>query len=378
MKPAIFFSILFCSSWLSLMAQENHYLITGSYTRGKSSGMYVYHFNTGNGSAMLVDSMPTPNPSYLVVSPGNRFVYAVSEVSRGQRNGKVRAFAFDQHSGKLRYLNEQSSVGDNPCYVTMDKKGKWVIVGNYSSGTLAVLPVQKDGSLGPSVSSAEHFGKSIHPRRQEAPHVHAVVLSPDDRFLYVPDLGKDKLMVYSFNSATGAIKPAKDSAIKLADGSGPRHFDFHPSGRWAYLVQELSGTVTGFKNDKGKLRSMQTISTLPAGYSLPFTSADIHVSPDGKFLYASNRDSSNTIAIFSIDQKSGLLKLQGHQPTLGKTPRNFNFDPSGNFLLVANQNSDEVVIFRVDHSTGLLSDTGHRIETGNPVCIKWAGKVPEH
>ena len=360
------------------MAQENHYLITGSYTRGKSTGMYVYRFNTGNGSSILVDSMPTPNPSYLVVSPGNKFVYAVSEVSRGQHNGKVRAFSFDHHSGKLQYLNEQPSVGDNPCYVTMDKKGKWVIVGNYSSGTLAVLPVQKDGSLGPPASSAVHFGKSINPRRQEAPHVHAVVLSPDDRFLFVPDLGKDKLMVYSFNRGTGSIKPARDSAIKLADGSGPRHFDFHPSGKWAYLVQELSGTVTAFKNDKGKLRSMQTISTLPAGYSLPFTSADIHVSPDGKFLYASNRDSSNTIAIFTIDQKSGKLRLQGHQSTLGKTPRNFNFDPSGNFLLVANQNSDAVVVFRIDHSTGLLSDTGQRIETGNPVCIKWAGKVPEH
>jgi 6-phosphogluconolactonase len=358
--------LVFSSSWA-----QTTYLLAGTYTKGKSKGIYVYSFNHRDGSAKLVDSVSTPNPSYLAVSPDQRFVYAVSEVMRGNRSGKVRAFAFDKKNGSLRLLNEQSSVGDNPCYVSIDKTGKWVIVGNYTSGTLAVLPVKNDGSLGPAVSSAEHHGHGTHPARQEAPHVHSVVLSPENQFLFVPDLGIDRIMVYTFNNKTGMIAPAQDSVVKLQDGSGPRHFDFHPSGKWAYLVQELSGTVTAFQYGAGKLKSIQTISTLPAHYDQSFTSADIHVSHDGKYLYATNRDSSNTIAIFKINQQTGRLELLGHHTTSGKTPRNFNFDPSGDFLLVANQNSDNIVIFRVNHKTGGLSDTGNRIDVGNPVCIKW-------
>jgi 6-phosphogluconolactonase len=358
--------LVFSSSWA-----QTTYMLTGTYTKGKSKGIYVYSFNHHDGSAKLVDSISTPNPSYLAVSPDQRFVYAVSEVMRGNRSGKVRAFAFDKKNGSLRLLNEQSSVGDNPCYVTIDKTGKWVIVGNYTSGTLAVLPVKLDGSLSPAVSSAEHHGHGTNPGRQEAPHVHSVVLSPDNQFLFVPDLGIDKIMVYSFNNKTGVIAPAKDSVVRLQDGSGPRHFDFHPSGKWAYLVQELSGTVTAFQYNAGKLKPIQTITTLPSHYDQPFTSADIHVSPDGKFLYATNRDSSNTVAIFKINQQTGQLEPQGHHTTSGKTPRNFNFDPGGDFLLVANQNSDNIVIFRINHKTGGLTDTGNRIDVGNPVCIKW-------
>lgn len=359
---------------ISVTAQKNYYLLAGTYTKGKSTGIYVYDFHNRHGSAHVVDSIASANPSYLVVSPDQRFVYAVSEVVRGNRSGKVRAFAFDHSTGKLKFLNEQLSAGDNPCYVSIDKTGKWIIVGNYSSGTLAVLPVMGDGSLAPAVSTAEHHGHSINAGRQEAPHVHSTVLSPDNRFLIVPDLGIDKLMVYAFNSKTGRISPAKDSVVGLTAGSGPRHFDFHPSGKWAYLVQELSGTVTAFSYNNGQLKAFQTISSLPHGYDKPFTSADIHVSPDGKFLYTSNRDSSNTIAVFRIDQKSGKLVLAGHYSTLGKTPRNFNFDPSGNFLLVANQNSDNIVVFRVNRNTGSLTDTGNRIDVGNPVCIKWIMK----
>jgi 6-phosphogluconolactonase len=353
-------------------AQKNYYLLVGTYTKGKSTGIHVYDFDPKNGSATIVDSVQTPNPSYLAVAPNQKFVYAVSETQRGSFSGKVRAFSFDKSRRKLSFINEQPSVGDNPCYIVVDKTGKWVIVGNYTSGTLAVLPIGSDGSLGEAVSSSQHTGHGVNPQRQEAPHVHSTVLSPDNKYLFVQDLGTDKIIQYSFDDETGAIAP-RDS-VKLQDGSGPRHFVFHPNGKWAYLVQEMAGTVTAFDYQNGKLKNMQTVSALPAGYNQFFTSADIHVSNDGKFLYASTRDSANIITVFTVDQQKGTLTAAGRQPVLGKTPRNFNFDPTGDYLLVANQNSDEVVIFKVDQKTGLLTDTGNRIDVGNPVCIKWIEK----
>jgi 6-phosphogluconolactonase len=317
-----------------------------------------------------VDSVRTSNPSYLAVSPNKKFIYAVNEDAAPGKGGSVSAFSFDRQTGKLTPLNEQRSMGNHPCYVAVDKTGRWVTVGNYSSGTAAVLPVQGDGSLGEAVDSVQHTGGSVNKQRQQKPHVHATVLSPDNRFLYVPDLGTDQLMVYRFNAGNGKIRPS-DFSVKAEPGSGPRHFDFHPNGRWAYLVHELSGTVTAFRYSNGRLTPIQSISTLPAGYDKPFSGADIHVSRDGRFLYASNRDSSNTIVAYRLNAQTGRMTLVGHQSVLGKTPRNFNFDPSGNFLLVANQRSDEIVIFRRNPSSGLLRDTGKRIAVGNPVCIKW-------
>jgi 6-phosphogluconolactonase len=284
----------------------------------------------------------------------------------------VRSFSFDKKTGKLNFINEQSSVGDNPCYIVVDKTGKWVIVGNYTSGTLAVLPIKNDGSLGEAVSHYRHWGKGVNAQRQEAPHVHSTVLSPDNKYLFVQDLGIDKIIIYSFNEATGAIKPT--DSVKLQDGSGPRHFTFHPNGKWAYLVQEMAGTVTAFDYQNGHLKTTQTISAVPSGYNQYFTSADIHASKDGKFLYATTRDSANIVTVFKVDQKTGKLSVVGRQPVLGHTPRNFNFDPSGDYLLIANQNSDNVVVFKVNHQTGMLTDTGNRIDVGNPVCIKWIEK----
>ena len=353
------------------MSQKHYYLLTGTYTGGKSKGIYVFNFNSTDGSVVAVDSVATSNPSYLAIAPDQRFVYAVNE--EGDGNGKVSAFSFDKATGKLALINQQPSLGDHPCYITIDKSGKWVFVGNYSGGSLAALPVNEDGSLGEAKFFAVHKGRSINEERQTAPHVHATVLSPDNKHLFVPDLGIDQLVVYSFDPLN--TKFLRDSSVKLEGGSGPRHFDFHPSGKWGYLLNELSGTITAFNYKSGELETIQNISTLPKDFKEPFTSADIHVSPDGKFLYASNRDASNTIAIFSVDQKTGKLQLIRHQSTLGKTPRNFNFDPSGNFLLVANQNSDEIVVFRVNRETGDLTDTGKRIAVGKPVCVKWAGSI---
>ena len=361
--------LIFMMVAISSFAQKHFYLLAGTYTGGKSKGIYVYDFNSANGEVTIVDSVITSNPSYLAVAPDQRFVYAVNEDGNG--DGKVSAFTFDKSNGKLSLLNQQPSLGDHPCYIAIDKTGKWIFVGNYSSGSLAALPVKEDGSIGEPEMFAVHKGRSINEQRQTAPHVHATVLSPDNKYLFVPDLGIDRLVIYSFDPAG---KLSRDSSMRLEDGAGPRHFDFHPNGKWAYLLNELSGTVTAYDYRKGQLQPVQNISTLPADFTGKFTSADIHVSPDGKFLYASNRDASNTIAIFKVDAQSGKLSLAGHQSTLGKTPRNFSLDPTGNFLLVANQNSDEIVIFRVNKETGGLADTGQRVSVGKPVCIKWAAK----
>jgi 6-phosphogluconolactonase len=220
------------------------------------------------------------------------------------------------------------------------------------------------------VTNMQHQGQGVNQQRQQSPHVHATVFSPDNKYLFVPDLGIDQIVTYSFNHKEGTLSPKKKH-VKVADGSGPRHLEFHPSGKWAYLVQELSGTVTVFSYDKGSLIEQQVISLLPADFTGAATSADIHISPNGRFLYASNRNPTNSIAIFSINPADGKLALVGQQSTMGKTPRNFSFDPTGKLLLVANQDSNDIVIFSVNQETGLLTDTGKRIDVPNPVCIKW-------
>lgn len=343
----------------------DYYLLVGTYTTGKSEGIYVYKFNSSNGEFSPVSKIWSANPSFLAVSPDNKFVYAVNE----NQPGGVSSFSFDKSTGNLKELNKQPSGGDHPCYITTDKTGGWVITGNYSGGNLSVLPVNKDGSLEKPTQTIHHEGSSVNTARQEKPHVHATVFSPDGKYLFVPDLGIDKVMVYKFNSNKGRLSSHSSPFAAVAPGAGPRHFDFHPSGKYAYLMEELTGSVSVFSHRKGKLKHIQTISALPAGYKGSIGSADIHVSPDGKYLYSSNRGESNSIALFSIDDKSGKLTAMGHRSTEGKTPRNFNFDPSGNFLLVANQNSDEIVIFK--RNSGLLEDTGKRIQVPKPVCIKW-------
>jgi 6-phosphogluconolactonase len=355
----------------NVFAQE-HYLLIGTYTGGKSEGIYVYKFNSTTAENSLMSITKSSNPSFLAVSPNNKMVYAVNENADSTRftvGGNVSAFAFDKTNGKLTEINKQPSGGKHPCYVTVDKTGQWVFAGNYSSGSVGLLAVKKDGSLDTLQQIMQHEGSGPNTQRQQAPHVHATVLSVNNKYLYVPDLGIDKVMVYAFNKKKGSLK-LKSSAASLP-GNGPRHFTLDAANNFAYLMEELTGTVVCYKVKKGKLIFQQRISALPADFKGGIGSADIHISPDGKFLYCSNRGDANTISIFSVHPADGKLTLIGHQSTLGKTPRNFNFDPSGNFLLVANQNSDEVVIFKIDKATGLLSDTGKRISVGNPVCLKW-------
>ena len=372
MKHTVLLSAFFFVLGLITKAQQQHYLITGTYTTGKSEGIYVYQFNSNDGTVKAVSSIKISNPSFLAVSPNEKFIYAVEENAADKgKQGEISAFSFDKLSGKLTYINKQPSAGDHPCYVSVDKTGRWVAAGNYTSGSLSILPVQTDGSLGAATTVIKHEGSGPNKGRQNTPHVHCTFFSADNRFLFVPDLGIDKVMIYAFDETTGNLKKSKQPFAESVPGSGPRHICFHPSNKYAYLMEELSGTVSVYAYKNGKLKSRQRISSMPAGDTSFAGSADIHVSPDGKFLYASNRAASNTIAIFSINQKNGKLSLIGHQSTLGKTPRNFNFDPSGNFLLVANQNSDAIVIFKINKQTGLLTDTNNRINVGKPVCLKW-------
>ena len=351
---------------------QSNYLLVGTYTTGQSKGIYVYRFNSSTGDFDSVSMIKTPNPSFLAVSPDQKFVYAVHEIAQGGNGGEVAAFSLNKQTGQLTFINQQLSGGDHPCYVSVDKTGKWVATANYTSGSLAVLPVRKTGALDSAVTIVQHLGSSVNTERQKGPHTHSALFSPDNKFLLAADLGIDRLMFYRFDQKTGKLLDT--NFVMTEPGAGPRHFAFHPNNKFLYLLQELTGTISAFSFSKIGLELIQDISALPPEYIGPVGSADIHVSPDGKFLYASNRGESNTVGIFEVDQRTGMLTYVDHQSTLGKTPRNFNFDPSGNFLLVANQNSDEIVIFKRDKKTGLLADTGKRIKVGNPVCLKWVGE----
>jgi 6-phosphogluconolactonase len=248
---------------------------------------------------------------------------------------------------------------------------KWIAVANYTGGSVAVFPLNKNGSLQPYSQLIQDSGSSINKERQEKAHVHESVFSPGNTYLFTPDLGTDKVMIYKFKSLLKQpLQPASPAFVKTPSGSGPRHLTFHPDKKFAYLIHELSGTVTAYSYNEGKLRIVQEVSTHPRGFTGIPGSAEIFVSPDGKFLYASNRGEENTITIFSVNALTGKLKLMGYQPVLGKTPRNFIIDPTGNYLLVANQDSDNIVIFKRNKENGLLKETGPQIKLPKPVCLQ--------
>ena len=374
MVAKFFLAMVLNSCCFLAFSQSNTYLLIGTYTSAKSEGIYVYNFNTVTGENSFVSAAKTANPSYLAVSANNKMVYAVTENADSSKlglGGSISAFSFNNKKGALTLINQQFSGGKHPCYVAVDHSGKWVFAANYTSGSAALIAVNKDGSLGAIKQVLQDTGRGPNKERQEGPHVHSAMLSPTNDFLFTPDLGTDRVMIYHFDKNNGMLRAAKPAFAQSVPGSGPRHLDFHPTNRYAYLVEEMSGTVVAFAYKTGQLKSIQRISALPANFNGLIGSADIHVSSDGKFLYCSNRGTSNSITIFKIDNLTGKLTVVGEQSCMGKTPRNFNFDPSGNFLLVANMHSDEIVIFKIDKKTGLLTDTHKRINVPNPVCIKW-------
>lgn len=347
-------------------------LLVGTYDSPKSDGIYIFDFNEANGTAKQIGHVKISNPSYLTVSPDKKFVFTVNEnANKNGEGGEVTSFSVDKKKRSLSKMNTQSSEGNHPCYITIDKTARWIVTGNYSTGNAALLEVNKNGFLSKARQVIQHEGRGSDTSRQKSPHVHATVFSKNNKNLYVTDLGTDKIMCYNFDANRGKISPAIVPFIKVEDGVGPRHLVLSANEKFSYLLTELKGEIVVFESEKSNWKAIQAISSLPLNFTGVAGSADIHISNDGNFLYASNRGESNTIAIFIINKTTGQLSLIGHQPTLGLAPRNFNFDPSGKYLLVANQNSNEIVVFKIDKQSGLLTDTGNRIEVGKPVCLKW-------
>ncbi len=355
-------------------AQKDWLLYVGTYTSGKSKseGIYIYRMNATTGELKREGvAGGTPDPAFLAIDPSRRFLYAANETGNflGKKNGGVTSFAIEQKTGALRKLNEVSSPGV-PCHVSVHPSGKAVVAANYGGGNIAIYQVKADGSLTETSDVAQHSGRGGDPKRQDGPHAHCAIFDAAGRYVFTPDLGIDKVMIYKVDAARGKLSPNGFAATKPA--AGPRHFDFHPSGKFAYVINELDSTMTAFSYDKaaGKLTELQTLSTLPAGFKETSYCADVHVHPSGKFLYGSNRG-HNSIVIFSIDPGSGKLTLTGHESTRGDWPRNFGIDPSGRFLLAANQNSNSVATFRIDEATGKLSPVGNVLEIPAPVCLKF-------
>jgi 6-phosphogluconolactonase len=366
---------LLCASVGAPASWAADYLVYfGTYTRGESKGIYVARFDPAAGRLGQVElAAETPSPSFLAIHPNKRFLYAVSELyaASGPKGGAVSAFAIDRATGKLTLLNKVSSRGGGPCHLAIDKTGKFIAVANYGTGSAAVMPIQEDGRLGEAAGFQQHSGSSVDPKRQQGPHAHSVNFSPDNRFLFVADLGLDRVLIYRFDAAKGTIEPNDPPFAAVKPGSGPRHFTFHPNGRFAYVINEMASTVTAFAYDarRGALREIQTISTLPKDFTGTNHTAEVLAHPSGRFLYGSNRG-HDSIAVFSISAKGTLTPVE-QTSTQGKVPRNFNLDPAGAWLLAANQDSDNVVVFRIDAQTGRLKPNGEPVRVVAPVCIKF-------
>jgi 6-phosphogluconolactonase len=355
-------------------AKHLHLLIGGYTTSTPENGIAVYDFNTQTGALQFRSVTGNiENPSYIAVSSNKKNVYAVSEKNGGV--GTVVAYTFNAASETLQLVNQSSAGGRGPCYISIDDAGKHAFVANYSDGSLAAIAINGDGSLDTaSVQSIQHTGSSIDKENQKGPHAHSTVLSPDNRFLLCADLGTDRIYSYRFNAANNqSLNASTPPYVSVAPGSGPRHSIFHPNGKYVYVVNELSGTIDVFDYNEGVLKSKQTITMLPNGFKGIVEAADIHISPDGKFLYASNREVRNELVIYSV-LTNGKLAFVGRQPVLGAVPRNFVIDPTGKFLLVANQKTNEVLVFRRNLANGLLHYTGHKITSKAPSCLKFISK----
>lgn len=353
-------------------SQTRIIVYVGTYTFKGSQGIYAFSFDPVTGSMSPLGATPADNPSFLVAHPNKQVLYAVNELGEygGAPTGSVSAFAIDAGTGALTLLNQQPSHGQAPAHITVDGTGSFVYVANYSSGTAAVFPVKDDGSLAEASDVVQHVGSGPDPRRQREPHAHSVNLDFDNRHAYVADLGTDQVIIYDIAAEPGKLLTNSPASAKVDGGSGPRHLTFHPSGRYAYLINEMGNTVTAFTYDAetGGLSALQTLSTLPEDFDGRSTTADIHVSPSGRFLYGSNRG-HDSIVVYQIDVETGMLSTVQHVSTEGRTPRNFAIDPTGTYLLVANQDSDNIVVFRIDPETGVLSATGTQVMLSMPVCV---------
>lgn len=346
----------------------------GTYTGGKSKGIYVSRFDATTGKLSEPElAAETKNPSFLAVHPDGKSLYAVGEVNdtQGQRAGAVNAYAIATKTGKLTSLSQQTSGGTGPCHLALDVSGKCVLIANYGSGSVAALPIQADGRLGAATSVIQHTGSSLNPKRQAEPHAHFITPSPNNRFALACDLGLDKILIYQLDAANARLTTNAPPAATVAPGAGPRHLVFHPNGKQVYVLNEMALTITVFDYDAATARfsDKQIIAAVPAGYVITEkdSGAEIAIHPNGKFIYASNRG-PNDIAVLAVDESTGTLKLVQNESTQGKTPRHFAIDPSGRWLLAENQNSDSVVVFALEPQTGRLKPSGQSITVGSPVC----------
>ncbi|QJD95353.1 lactonase family protein [Mucilaginibacter robiniae] len=352
-------------------AVKSYDLLVGTYTTGASKGIYVYRFYTERGRLAYLNEIDgVDNPSYLCVSDNHKFIYSVNEVG-DDRKGSVSAFSFEPKTGKIDFINKQPS-GAGPCYISVDKAQKNVFSANYAGGSLSVFPLNADGSLKPSTETLQDQGQGPNKERQDKPHVHTAVLTPDEKYVMFTDLGTDKVNIYRYKaSARVPLSPSAPAYISVDGGEGPRHIDFTPNHKYMYLITEMGGHIYGYNYDDGKLKHNQTVSIVPDGYTGQVGAADIHVSPDGRFLYATNRGDANEIIVYSINQEDGQLSVIQHIAAQGATPRNFVIDPTGNFLLVANQKGNNIVVFRIDKINGRLISIGVKIDVDSPVCLKF-------
>ena len=380
----LFFSLV-TSSAAKNSPKHQYLLFVGTYTEKESKGIYAYRFDAASSALTpLGIAAEASNPSFLAIDPSHRFLYAVNEVQKYKdaNSGVVSAFAIDHQkdegqkgdgqTAKLRFLNAVASGGADPCYISFDKTGRYALVANYTGGSVAVFPVQSDGRVGEASAFVQHAGSSVNRERQEGPHAHWIETTPDNRFAIAVDLGLDKLLVYRFDAKTGSLTPNDPPYAKLDPGAGPRHLAFHPGGKIVYVVNELQSSITTFAYDasRGTLHKLTTVSTLPKNFPGSNDAAEIKIDSSGKFLFASNRG-HDTIAVFSIDSKTGALTLADHFPTEGKTPRNIEIDPTGKFLFVANQDTNNIAVFQIDSDNGRLSPTKQTLQVPSPVCLKF-------
>ena len=357
--------------------ENDAFIFVGTYTEpegNKSEGIYLYRMDPDSGQLTFVAvAQGVINPSFLEVHPHQNFLYVVNEVEglNGQVGGGVSAFFINPISGELTLLNQQFSHGTHPCYVSVEQTGRFALVANYSSGSVAMFPIQSDGTLDEASDVIQHSGSSIHPTRQTNPHAHCILPDPTNRFAVAVDLGIDKLLSYHMNLEHGKLH--LHSEMQVHAGAGPRHLTFHPSGQFAYLINELDATIIAYRyhSQAGRFEQLQVLPALPKDFTDENLCADIHVTPDGKYLYASNRGHESIVS-FQIDQSIGRLTYIDHAPTGGREPRNFAIDPRGSFLLAANQKTDTIVTFKINTNNGQLIETGHRAEVSMPVCVKFA------
>ncbi|NQT00869.1 MAG: lactonase family protein [Planctomycetes bacterium] len=367
-----FIATAFSFMALSTVSAKSLPVYFGTYTGGDNSSKGIYRsvldLRTGKLSEPVL-AAEARNPSFLEIHPNGKFLYAVSESGRA---GSVSAYSIDKDTGNLKLLNQQSSGGAGPCHVSIDHAGRNVLVANYGSGSASAIPIKSNGRLGKPTGFAQHTGSSVNPRRQKEPHAHSINVSPDNRFAFVADLGIDKIMIYRLDTEKGTIEKNSPPFTKVKPGAGPRHFAFHPNGKYAYVINELDYTVTAFAYEpaSGTLTDIQTITTLPSGFDGSNSCAEVRVHPNGKFLYGSNRG-HDSIVVYRINSAKGTLTFVEHETADIKTPRNFNIDPTGRFCLVANQGKNSIVVFRINQKTGALEPTGNKISIGRPVCVRF-------